>query len=349
MYLRPGQPWGWTEMKKGSVLLSALLISACQSGDTDQTVGRSGEGGRIFEAVSFDTLWSVGGPADSSFALLWSPRSVPGGGLYVADIGNAKLHYVNAAGELVWSYGRRGQGPGELLEVRVFDVDAQGNAVIIDNLNRRIVTVGRDGNLLSEYPLPNDVGHTSAVAALAGGNLAVAHWGGPWALVSRDGGSLDPIEPPGEGFTDRPFLELVGQAIPVRGSNRWMYSFDTAGEWIAFGGRKVAERYPHIEDLPFSEVVVTETEQGSITRYGEDATHTTLDLAVREDTLLVLFFGATENKGKVVDKYNVNTGDYLGSVLLPGGSRGIAVGDDGTLFTVSDTQLFPTVTALRYK
>lgn len=338
-------------MKTGrSVLFSAFLIGACQSGDTDQTVGRSSEGGRVFESVSFDTLWSVGGAADSSFALLWSPRSVPGGGLYVADIGNAKLHHVNAAGELVWSYGHRGQGPGELLEVRVFDVDAQGNAVIIDNLNRRIVTVGRDGNLLSEYPVPNGVGHTSAVAALAGGNLAVAHWGGPWALLSNDGELLRPIDPPWEGFADRPFLELVGQAIPVRGSDRWMYSFDTAGEWIVVDGGEVAERYPHIENLPFSEVVVTEPEQGgTMTRYGDDATHTTLDLAVREDTLFVLFFGATEDRGKVMDKYNVNTGDYLGSVLLPSSSTGVAVGDDGTLFAVSDSQLFPTITALRYR
>lgn len=337
-------------MRKESVLLSTLLTSACQSGDMDQAVDGSGEDGRVFETVAFDTLWSVGGVADSSFALLWSPRSVPGGGVYVADIGNAKLHYVNAVGELVWSYGRRGQGPGELLEVRVFDVDAQGNAVIIDNLNRRIVTVAPDGNLLSEYPVPNGVGHTSAVAALAGGSLAVAHWGGPWALISEERVLLNQIDPPWEGFADRPFLELVGQAIPVRGSDRWMYSFDTAGEWIAFDGGEVAERYPHIENLPFSEVVVTETEQGgSMTSYGDDATHTTLDLAVREDTLFVLFFGATENQGKVMDKYDVNTGDYLGSVLLPSRSRGVAVGDDGTLFAVDDEPLFPTVTALRYK
>lgn len=336
-------------MKKG-VLLSAVLMAACQADDVDQSFGRTSGGDRVFEAASFDTLWTLGTEADSTFALLWSPRSAPGGGLYVADIGNAKLHYVNAAGELVWSYGRRGQGPGELLEVRVFDVDAQGNAVIIDNLNRRIVTVGRDGSLLSEYPLPQEMGHSSAVAALAGGDLAMAHMSGPWTLLSQSGQLLNQIEPPWEGWADKPFLELVGQAVSAQGSDRWVYSFEKAGEWIAFDGGEIEDRHPHIEHLPFAEVVVTETQYGgSMVSFGDNAIHATLDLAIREDTLFVLFSGATDSRGRVLDKYDVNTGDYLGSVLLPGRNIGVAIGDDGTIFTVGESQLFPTVTALRYR
>ncbi len=333
-----------------TVLLAAFVLSACQSGDTDRVNGRRSGGDRVFEAVSFDTLWSLGEQADSSFALLWSPRSAPGGGMYVADIGNAKLHYVNAAGELVWSYGSRGQGPGELLEVRVFDVDAQGNAVIIDNVNRRIVTVGRDGSLVSEFSLPKEVGFTSAVAALDNGNLAVAYLGGPWALLSNDGELLELIEPPWEEFADKHFLELVGQAIPVRGTDRWVYSFDTAGEWIVFDGGEVQGRYPHIEHVPFSNVTVTNTQYGGFRASYEGApTHTTLDLAAREDTLFVLFFGTTEYGGRVADKYDINTGDYIGSVLFPARITGVAVGDDGIVFAVGDSRLFPTVTALRHK
>lgn len=333
-----------------TVLVGVLALSACQSGDTDRVKGRNGGGGRVFDPVSFDTLWSLGEHADSSFSYLWSPRNAPGGGLYVADIGNARLHHVNAAGELVWSYGRRGQGPGELMEVRVIGVDPQGNAIIIDNLNRRIVTVGRDGSLLSERPLPNDVGHTTAVAALDDGNFAVGHFTGPWALLSNDGDLLEHIEPPWEGFADKPFLEVVGQAIPVRGSNRWVYSFDAAGEWIVFDGGVVQGRYPHIEDIPFPEVLVTKTENGAtMVSYEGSPPITTAGLAVRQDTLFVLYFGTTEYSGRVMDKYDIDTGDYLGSVLFPGRTTGVALGDDDIVYAVSDSPLFPTVTALRYK
>ena len=333
-----------------TALIGAFALSACQSGDTDQVHGRGSGDNRVFEAVSFDSLWSLGEQADSSFALLWSPRSAPGGGLYVADIGNARLHYVNAAGELVWSYGRRGQGPGELLEVRVIGVDPQGNAVIIDNLNRRIVTVGRDGSLLSERPLPQEVGHTSAVAPLDNGNFAVGHFTGPWALLSNDGEFVERIEPPWEGFADKPFLELVGQAIPVRGSDRWVYSFDAAGEWIVFDGGDVQGRYPHIEHVPFPEVLVTKTENGAtMVSYEGRPPITTADLAVKQDTLFVLYYGTTEYSGRVIDKYDVNTGDYLGSVLFPSRATGVAFGDNGIVFAVSDSPLFPTVTALRYR
>ncbi len=333
-----------------TVLLGAFVLSACQSGDTDRVNGRRTGDDRVFEAVSFDTLWSLGEQADSSFALLWSPRSASGGGMYVADIGNARLHYVNAAGELVWSYGKRGQGPGELLEVRVFDVNTQGNAVIIDNLNRRIVTIGRDGSLVSEFSLPKEVGFTSTVAALDNGNLAVAYLDGPWALVSNDGEFLELIESPWEEFADKHFLELVGQAIPVRGTNRWVYSFDAAGEWIVFDGGEVQGRYPHIEHVPFAKVVVTNTENGgSRASYEGEAPITTADLAVRNDTLFVLYYGTTENSGRVMDKYDISTGDYIGSVLFPTRTTGVTFGDDGIVFAVGDSRLFPTVTALRHK
>ena len=332
-----------------TVLIGALALSACQSADTDRVSSRSSDD-RIFETVSFDTLWSLGEQADSTFAFLWSPVSAPGGGLYVADLGNVQLHYVDAAGDLVWSYGRRGQGPGELLEVRVFDVDARGNAVIIDNANRRIVTVGRDGSMLSEFSLPQEVGYTSAVAALDNGNLAVAFLGGPWAVLSNDGAFLHRIEPPWEDFADKHFLETVGQAIPVRGTDRWVYSFDTAGEWIVFDGDEVEGRYPHIEHVPFSKVKVSNTEHGgSRASYDGRPIHTTADLAVRKDTLFVLFFGATKNRGRVMDKYDINTGDYIGSVLFPSRTTGVTFADDGTTFAVSDSRLFHTISAVRYK
>ena len=330
------------------VLLGTLTLIACQSGDTDQAQGRSGGDGRVFDPAAFDTLWSLGEHADSSFSYLWSPQSAPGGGLYVADIGNAQLHHVNATGELVWSYGRRGQGPGELMEARVISVDPRGNAVIIDNLNRRIVTVGRDGGLLGEHPLPKEVGHASAVAALDDGNFAIAHFTGPWTLMSKDGGFLQHIEPPWEGFADKPFLEVVGQAIPVRGSNRWVYSFDAAGEWIVFDGAEILGRYAHIEHVPFPEMLITRTENGgTMVSYEGSAPITTADLAVRRDTLFVLYHGTTEYSGRVMDKYDIDTGDYLGSVLFPSRTTGVALGDDGIVYAVSDSPLFPTVAALR--
>ena len=329
------------------VLLGAVALCACYDSDGNAGERRTTGSDRVLQPVAFDTLWSLGEQDDSSFGLLWSPGSVPGGGLYVADIVNARLHYVDAAGKLVWSYGRRGQGPGELLEVRVLDVDAHGNAVIIDNVNRRIVTVGREGKLIRERPLPVEMGHSSAIAVLGNGDLAVAHTLGPWTLLSSDGDLLDPVEPPWEGFADKPFLELVGQAIAIRGTDRWVYSFDTAGEWIVFDGAEVVARHPHIEHLPFSGTQVTEAPTGGImTSYDGSPTHTTLDLAVKEDTLFVLFQGATQHRGRIVDKYDVNSGDYLGSILLPSRASGVAVGDDGRIFTVSDSQLYFSITAL---
>lgn len=329
-----------------SVLLGAFALSACQIGDPP---GRRSEGDRVFDPVSFDTLWSLGEESDSTFAFLWSPVAAPGGGLYVADLGNVQLHHVSSAGELVWSYGRQGQGPGELLEVRVFDVDSQGNVVIVDNLNRRIVTVGRDGNLLHERPLPQEVAYTAAVAVLDNGNLAIAYLGGPWALLSKDGQLLDRIQVPWEGFREKHFLELVGQAIPVRGTDRWVYSFDAAGEWIVFDGSEAMGRYPHIEHVPFSNVIVSNSERGAQARYEGRPIHTTADLAVRKDTLFVVFFGTTENRGRLMDKYDINTGDYIGSVLFPRRTTGVTFGDDGTVFAVSDSRLFHTISALRYK
>ena len=327
-----------------------VLLGGCGIGDTDRREGRLGDEDRVLVPLAVDTLWSIGEEADSTFAYLWSPVSAPTGGLYIADVGNVKLHRISENGELLWSYGTRGQGPGELQETRVFDVDVHGNVVILDNPNRRITTISPNGEMISESPFPVEIGYTAAVAALDNGDLAVAHLGGPWTLLSKAGEFLAHVTPPWSDVADKHFLEIVGQSRPVRGSDRWVYSLDAAGEWFVFTGSDVQGRYSHVENVPFAEVMVSRTENGgSQARYQRRPIFTTADLALRGDTLFVLFFGTSRYSGRIIDKYDVNTGGYIESLLLPNRTTGVTFGRDNTMFAASDSRLFHTVSALRYK
>jgi len=76
----------------------------------------------------------------------------PAGRIYVSDgYGNAAFHCFEPDGELVWTRGKPGRGPGEFVTPHGIWVDPRGRILIADRDNDRIQLFDMDGNYLEEW------------------------------------------------------------------------------------------------------------------------------------------------------------------------------------------------------
>ena len=83
----------------------------------------------------------------------------PTGELFVSDgYGAHRVHKFNAEGQLLFSWGKQGTGPGEFALVHNVWVDKNGRVFICDCENNRIQIFDGQGNFLEQWEVPNPSG-----------------------------------------------------------------------------------------------------------------------------------------------------------------------------------------------
>ncbi len=130
------------------------------------------------------------------------------GELYVSDgYGNARVHKYSAAGELLFSWGARGDGPSQFSISHCVRVDGHDRVWVCDRENNRVQIFNSDGEFLQEWTgllRPNTVhfdldNHIVYVAELGRriSIFALDSDGLPGPLLSH-WANQDPSETPGE-------------------------------------------------------------------------------------------------------------------------------------------------------
>jgi len=83
----------------------------------------------------------------------YKPRSFTvdkNGQIYILDAGNCRIQCFSKEGKFLFSFGRRGQGPGELSnQASKIKILSDGNIYVIDNYPRRINVYNPEGEFLS--------------------------------------------------------------------------------------------------------------------------------------------------------------------------------------------------------
>jgi hypothetical protein len=75
------------------------------------------------------------------------------GRIYVLDIGDVQVKVFSSDGELLFAFGSRGQGPGDLGSPGPIRLSPLGQVVINDAENRRIEIFSAEGSYLSEWKI----------------------------------------------------------------------------------------------------------------------------------------------------------------------------------------------------
>ena len=81
------------------------------------------------------------------------------GNIYVLDGGNFQIKVFNETGEFLYSFGKKGQGPGEFLGPLQFGMDKNENIHILDMRNRRMTIVTKKGEKISDLTFSESPPH----------------------------------------------------------------------------------------------------------------------------------------------------------------------------------------------
>lgn len=291
---------------------------------------------RVQSSVVFDTLWVFGGPSDT---LLASPRLLRHDGamgVVFFDAQNGAVYRVGADGDLLWSWGSPGEGPGELSNVRALDVGSDGSVVLVDSGNRRMVRLSGDGLLLEEVPVSVE-SFVASVAALSGGHLAV-HAVDPLLALWNEDDMVEVALPSGLGETS--MLRHQGR-VARWGDEGWVFGFGVGNGWMKFRGVELLGVFPYVDHVDFPEV--SRVQQGGRVRFGMTTPPTPAGraLSVVGDTLHVLF-----GTGWLLDRFDVRSGSYLASDLLPHYADEAVLGRGRTFTLTNHRAVLPTIVAL---
>lgn len=348
MQSRPGGPLAL------SVLLTGLVGTACSEEvpsdprelwSEDDVVAE-----RTFLPAEMDSLWSIGGTAADT--LLLNPYWMSAGaeGVTLWDGGRNALVRISAEGELLWTFGRQGGGPGEFRTVRGIAQLPGGGVAVVDNVNERLTIVDRDGRLAGETNLSGMA--PESVASLDDGSLVMlTRLAEPAFLVSDENGAIvDSVDFPSRQYRDLPPMARQGRVIGA--GEEWVFGFTVGNGWWRLGGDRAAEGFPYAEHADFPGLVTTVGEavvDGRVTTVrstrAAERVFTAMNFGVRGDTLFVRYYGESNVRGYLLDLFGLANGSYLGSVLLPAWARAVAIGPDAIYTLAADP--FPVLTAYR--
>jgi outer membrane protein assembly factor BamB len=318
------------------------LVAVAVWGMPQQAVAQAslfteGQGARRGPLPAWDTVWVFHGD-DNALASATSLLPDSRGGVVFLDQLLLEVHRLDAQGRLDWSWGREGSGPGEVRAIRAMALDGDGNVVLVDYGNRRIVTLSPEGRLLREVPLAIDAGSVAGVAVLQSDRYVMATDGAaPWILVNQDGQQVQEVESP-QALAQLSPLQRMGLITKWK-QDHWVFGLQNGNGWFTFRSGAMALASPYVEHTGFPPHDAVRLPIG-------ETVHSAVSLSVHGDTLAVLFAGSTRGQLHLLDRYDLQTGDYLNSLVLPQPVKQAVVGSQGTVFVVT-YDLFPTVMALR--
>jgi DNA-binding beta-propeller fold protein YncE len=116
------------------------------------TIGESGKASDTAYEIGVSPVLRSAGPFNRVTKVAVAPR----GELYVADgYGNARVHKFSADGQLLFSWGEPGRGPGQFILPHGIAVDSAGLVYVADRENSRVQLFSADGDYLREWTFLN--------------------------------------------------------------------------------------------------------------------------------------------------------------------------------------------------
>lgn len=320
----------------------------------DDQLFAEGAGDRVWRDVVYDTTWLYGGPQDTLLAEPLRIAAAPGGGVYVLDAGIKKV-YRFQNGDIVWSWGSIGRGPGEIQNVRAMDADPEtGGVVLVDSGNRRLILLSADGALLQEVRVADRSPLFPTVAGLGFGRgyvVGTATVAFPAMHIASDGESFQRIAAPWDGFLAKNFLQVAGKVFRgVQGG--WGFAFETGNGWFIYESTSddTPLSHPYVEHVEFPQLVTSQSSEGGSVRmsagFATRPVYSGYDVAVKADTFFVLPGGSVNRQA--LDVYNVADGRYIETRPLPGRFTRFALAGD-TVFLIDRRGLYPVILALHPK
>lgn len=307
---------------------------------------------RSVSDVAWDTLAHVrAGMADTTLFSAGSPAA-DSSGFVVLDHYGSRVARFDWSGNLLGYVGRRGGGPGELMGPREVELDGRGTLWVLDAGNARISGFDQAGELVDELSLaalpmtPSrftvDRTGTSFRFMLNGEKLV------PYAMDRATGTfAAGPALELGE-TVEAAGLALQGLATRTDSLDGWVYALGAGDGILPLRGVEwEGQRWRYPEEVAFPTQDRIRSRSGNVstvTTRLSSPTFSAISVDAWKDRLYVVFMGEGPDAGRLLERWDLETGAYLDSVLLPRAGY-IAVWEDRLVVAASNPE--PEVLVLR--
>lgn len=311
--------------------------------------------GREFVDLTWDTVWTVGGSEEDDRVLYPNgAMAVDSNHLYLLDPGDYRVTALGLAdGNVAWTRGRRGRGPGEFRSLRGLSLLGEDEIVVLDGEVGRLVILGRDGRYRDNIISNEETGQFDSVCGFRDGTLLAlsARPERPLVLLGRDGRVLQDFAYPWPDLADASSLVRFLTLIPSADGRACLAAL-TGGRgfvWYDAETRTFGSPAGYVEWFDVSGTSVERRTVGDtritterLNSYRQAVVSGVVENGVAE----ILFGGTTGDAYRLVDVYEAPAGEYLRSYRLPSAVSGFARSGD-LHFVTAKRDGYPVVLALR--
>jgi hypothetical protein len=295
--------------------MGVLLIALVSLGACNRATSGKSEHERKVTTVTWDTVWVRGGPSDT---LLLMPLDVVANArhVYVLDAGAKRVVALRTTdGSLAWTAGGAGPGPKEFNAPTALALTPAGDVLVADHKNARISVINPQGLFTGHIPFTG-FDYVQGICSLEDDDILVTTLSRerPVVRLSSHGVLIQRLPLP---WPELRSIDPVGRQALLSGSD----DFKTCTLALALGrgfavyrsgGFSIVSDY--VEALPTPEVAVSvrESRNGRVTsaRLPQRNIAAT-NASVSAGILSVSFEGKTASAGRLIDRYDLETGTYL--------------------------------------
>ena len=304
-------------------VVALVALGACAR-DAATVASKTPEilGTRTVTNTQWDTTWTRGGTDADTVVLFPFAITAHGDRVYVLDAAAKRVVALRASdGSLVWSAGREGRGPSEFREPTAIAVTPTGEIAVADAANARIALLSRTGEFLDHIPL-RQVGYVQSMCALGDASLLLStlELERPVLRLARSGAVTARYDLPWSDADRIPPLARQAVLEPTSDHTGCIMALTFGRGFARFDGKQFQSPHPYIESFDLPEVDVSESERSGKQVRREKMLQRRIaahDVDVHGNVLAVAFEGTTRDAGRLIDFYDLRTGSYLRSHVLP--------------------------------
>lgn len=327
-----------------TTLVVGSAMSGCDGPDAS---------GRIIVNEGWDTILAIGSMSVDDTVLI-SPSAVVvwNGDLAILEAQPQRVRVFSATGEDRWTFGSRGQGPGEMLQAYKLMVLRDGNLGVPDGQNRKLVEIDAAGRFVGERyyrDLPGASGNPTRF-----GNRLIwsQYWPGRPSFItdSDEFAVVDSVEIPWPEPNDQKYRPNISTRT-AGSAERWAAAL-WFGPYFAVGDDHGVSVFPMVETFHWAYAPTPEVQQDHL---ADSAYIGAWNVALVGDEVFILGGGRPrraahgEEPTRLIDVYGV-TGDYRRSYELPFASWAFDTADGRTFYVLTEVEgLYPFLFGLRVK
>lgn len=268
-------------------------------------------------------------------------------GVWLADAWANRVGLFTPDGRAVFVIGGTGAGPAEFKSIRDIRPLGDGRLAVLDPVGGRISVLGRDGVLQLTVPL-SEVGHAEQLVPVGDTAFVLVRVRADTPLVRIDLAGRATAYP-SLGWPEYARLHPLAAQLTAAtdGRGRWVLGMLTGTRFVRFRGQEVLGPPSEFIEPVQPPEVVTQGAAGRMTAQVRLVHRAAQRMALADGTILVLFGGATEEAGRLLDLYDFDTGRYLGTRLFEEAPADLDV-LDGLLYALYAEREPPQVVAFPF-